>query len=104
MIVVDNSPEFTSMAFLSWREAKGVRVYFIDPGKPIQSAHIESFNGRLRDECLNERWFLGLDHARSIIDTFRREYNEGLPHSSLGYLTPNAFREAFEEQDQEGVA
>jgi len=82
MILVDNGPEFTSMAFLSWCEAKGVRVYFIDPGKPIQSAHIENFNGRLRDECLNERWFLGLDHARSIIDTFRREYNEERPHSS----------------------
>jgi len=95
MIVVDNGPEFTSKAFLAWSEAKSVKVHFIDPGKPVQNAHIESFNARFRDECLNEHWFLGLAHAREIIEAFRKEYNEGRPHSSLGYLTPREFMTAF---------
>ena len=99
-IVVDNGPEFTSKAFLAWCEASGVRVHFIDPGKPIQNAHIESFNGRFRDECLNEHWFLGLAHAREIIETYRQEYNEDRPHSSLGYLAP-AFMAAFEESTRQ---
>ena len=100
-IIVDNGPEFTSTAFLSWCESKGVGLHFIDPGKPVQNAHIESFNGKMRDECLNEHWFLDLDHARSIIGTFGREYNEERPHSSLGYLTPSAFRVAFEDRTEE---
>jgi len=100
-IVVDNGPEFTSKAFLAWCEASGVRVHFIDPGKPIQNAHIESFNGRFRDECLNEHWFLGLPHAREIIETYRQEYNEDRPHSSLGYLAPRAFMAAFEESTRQ---
>lgn len=104
VIVVDNGPEFTSLAFLSWCESKGIRAHFIDPGKPVQNAHIESFNGRFRDECLNEHWFLGLDHARGIIDAYRHEYNHDRPHSSLGYLTPHAFRMAFEGQAEKGVA
>ena len=71
-IVVDNGPEFTSKAFLAWCEAKAVRVHFIDPGKPVQNAHIESFNARFRDECLNEHWFLNLAHAQTMIQTWRR--------------------------------
>lgn len=100
-IVVDKGPEFTSMAFLSWCESKAVGVHFIDPGKPIQNAYIESFNGKLRDECLNEHWFLNLDRARTIIGAFRREYNEERPHSSPGYSSPAAFRAAFEDRDGE---
>jgi putative transposase len=104
MIIVDNGPEFTSKAFLAWCEAEGVRVHFIDPGKPVQNAHIESFNGRFRDECLNEHWFLGLDHARNIIGAYRQEYNEERPHSSLGYMTPQAFMRALEDKRQTVLA
>ncbi len=103
-ILVDNGPEFTSTAFLSWCESKGIDVHFIDPGKPIQNAHIESFNGRFRDECLNEHWFMNLDHARRIISNFRWEYNEERPHSSLGYLTPIEFRMAFEQRGEQAAA
>jgi putative transposase len=103
VIVVDNGPEFTSQVFLSWCESKGIKVHFIDPGKPVQNALIESFNSRFRDECLNEHWFLGLDHAKSIIDAYRCEYNCDRPHSSLGYMTPHAFRVAFEEQAQKSA-
>jgi putative transposase len=102
-ILVDNGPEFTSTAFLSWCESKGIGLHFIDPGKPVQNAHIESFNGKFRDECLNEHWFVNLDHARNIIRNFRHAYNEDRPHSSLGYLTPSAFRLAFEEDVSVGA-
>jgi putative transposase len=95
-IVADNGPEFTSKAFLAWCESRGVRMHFIDPGKPTQNAFIESFNGKFRDECLNEHWFLSLSHARHLIEEWRRKYNEERPHSSLGYLTPRAFRQAYE--------
>ncbi len=64
---------------------------FIDPGKPIQNAHCESFHGRLRDECLNEHWFLGLRDARRIVETWRQDYNRERPHSALGYQTPVEF-------------
>jgi putative transposase len=101
VIFVDNGPEFTSKAFLTWCEANAVKAHFIDPGKPVQNAHIESFNGRFRDECLNEHWFMGLAHAREIIETYRQEYNEDRPHSSLGYLTPMAFMAAFENSAQQ---
>lgn len=104
VIMVDNGPEFTSKAFLTWCESRGVRAHFIDPGKPIQNAYVESFNGKFRDECLNEHWFLDLDHARCTIGSYQREYNEERPHSSLGYLTPVGFRMAFEEQSQRSVA
>lgn len=95
-IVVDNGPEFTSRAFLTWCEVRSVDVHFIDPGKPVQNAHVESFNARFRDECLNEHWFVGLSHARQIIGTYRQQYNEDRPHSSLGYRTPKEFLAAFE--------
>ncbi|MFP5212287.1 MAG: IS3 family transposase, partial [Acidobacteriota bacterium] len=98
VIVSDNGPEFTSRALLGWCESTGVRMHFIDPGKPVQNAFIESFNGKFRDECLNEHWFLNLPHAPDLIGGWRKEYNEDRPHSSLGYLTPQAFRQAFEEK------
>ena len=71
--------------------ARGVRLFLPEPGKSNQNAYIESFNGRLRDECLNEHWFVSLAHARAVIEAWRREYNEERPKKSLGGLTPSAY-------------
>jgi putative transposase len=90
-IVVDNGPEFRGRALAAWSEERGVRLEFIQPGKPVQNAYIESFNGRLRDECLNANWFTSLRDARRKIETWRRDYNEQRPHSSLNYLPPLEF-------------
>ena len=68
-----------------------MQLRFIDPGKPIQNAFIESFNGRFRDECLNQHWFVNLAQARDVVDAWRLDYNQARPHSSLGYLTPDEF-------------
>lgn len=76
---------------LTWAHAHTVTLRLIEPGKPNQNAYIESFNGRLRDECLNEHWFLTLTHAQAIIDAWRREYNEERPKKALGGLTPAAY-------------
>ena len=98
-IVVDNGPEFRGRALAAWSEQRGVRLEFIQPGKPAQNAYIESFNGRLRDECLNANWFTSLSDARRKIETWRRDYNEQRPHSSLNYLPPAEFaRTATEMQ------
>ena len=91
-IVLDNGPELTSRALDQWAYERGVHLQFIDPGKPQQNGFIESFNGRLRDECLNEHWFLSLPHARRVVEDWRRDYNLNRPHSSLGNLTPEEFR------------
>ena len=91
-IVLDNGPELTSRALDQWAYERGVRLRFIEPGKPVQNAFIESFNGRLRDECLNEHWFLSLPHARRVVEGWRLDYNQNRPHSSLGNLTPEEFR------------
>jgi putative transposase len=91
-IVMDNGPELTSRALDQWAYARGVRLRFIQPGKPVQNAFIESFNGRLRDECLNQHWFLGLDDARQIIEAWRVDYNTVRPHSSLDNMSPVQFR------------
>jgi putative transposase len=88
MIRSDNGAEFTGKAMLTWAHRNAVALRLIEPGKPNQNAYVESFNGRLRDECLNEHWFTGLDHARALIETWRREYNEERPKKSLGGLTP----------------
>lgn len=87
-ITVDNGPEFVSNALDQWAHAHGVTLYFSRPGKPVDNAFIESFNGRLRDECLNTNWFYGLEHARELVDEWLRDYNEERPHSSLAGLTP----------------
>lgn len=87
----DNGPEFQSKALLEWAYLRGVEVEFIDPGKPIQNAYIESFNGRFRDECLNDHAFMTIEHARSIIERWRKEYNEERPHSGIGMKTPKQF-------------
>lgn len=84
-------PEFTSRALLRWAAAHGVELWFIDPGKPTQNGFIESFNGKFRDECLNQHAFLSLDHARTEIAAWLVEYNEHRPHKSLGWKTPAAF-------------
>jgi putative transposase len=90
-IVMDNGPELTSRVLDQWAYEHGVQLRFIDPGKPIQNAFIESFNGRFRDECLNQHWFINLGHARRVVETWRLDYNRARPHSSLGYLTPDEF-------------
>jgi putative transposase len=90
-IVVDNGPEFRGRALAAWSEERGVRLEFIQPGKPVQNAFVESFNGRLRDECLNANWFTSLNDARRKIETWRRDYNEQRPHSSLEYMPPAEF-------------
>ena len=87
----DNGPEFRGRVMDEWAYGCGVRLQFIEPGKPIQNAFIESFNSRLRDECLNQRVFLSLDDARRKIEQWRNQYNRARPHSSLGYLTPEEF-------------
>lgn len=91
LIVTDNGPEFAGRAVDQWAYGRGVRLHFIDPGKPVQNAYIESFNGKFRDECLNEHWFVDLEDAKRTIELWRRSYNEERPHSSLGYETPAAF-------------
>jgi len=91
-IRVDNGPEMIGRAVTSWCEENHVLLRPIQPGKPAQNGHIESFNGRLRDECLNASWFTSLADARHRIELWRIDYNEARPHSSLGYLTPLEFR------------
>ena len=88
VIQVDNGPEFISRVVDQWAYANGVTLHFIDPGKPVQNAFIESFNGKFRDECLNQNWHTSLEDARRSIETWRVDYNTVRPHSSLGYLTP----------------
>jgi len=88
VIVSDNGTEFTSNAALSWAHENKVEWRFIAPGKPMQNGFCESFNGRMRDELLNETLFFGLDHARTMIASWVSDYNHRRPHSSLGYATP----------------
>jgi transposase InsO family protein len=90
-IRTDNGKEFCSRAMLTWAHARCVQLFLIEPGKPNQNAYIESFNGRFRDECLNEHWFTSLQHARVVVETWRKEYNEERPKRSLGGLTPVAY-------------
>lgn len=90
-IVLDNGPEETSKAMFDWSERTGVRLRFIEPGKPVQNAFAEAFNGRVRDECLNLHWFRSLRHAREEITAWRHHYNAERPHSGLGYLSPMQF-------------
>ena len=91
MIVSDHGTEFTSNAILAWSKDHRVEWHYIAPGKPMQNGYVESFNGRMRDELLNESLFFGLDHARSAVAEWREDFNTARPHSSLGYQTPAAF-------------
>ena len=99
-IVVDNGPEFISNALDAWAYERGVKLQFIRPGKPVDNAYMESFNGRFRDECLNEHWFMNLDHARTLIEAWRVDYMQERPHSSLGDMTPAEFK--LQEQAKMG--
>jgi putative transposase len=90
-IRTDQGPEFTGRALDQWANANGVKLTLIQPGKPTQNAYIESFNGRFRDECLNEHWFVTLEQAKAQIAEWRRDYNEVRPHSSLQNRTPAEF-------------
>jgi putative transposase len=90
-ITVDHGPEFEGQVLDEWAYRRGVRLNFIRPGKPVDNAYVESFNGRFRDECLNEHWFLTMTHAREVIERWRIEYNTERPHSSLGDVTPEEF-------------
>ena len=87
----DNGPEFTSRRFIGWCEEQGIALLHIQPGRPMQNGYVESFNGRLRDECLNANWFHNLDDAKRKIERWREEYNAERPHSSLGYRTPQEY-------------
>lgn len=87
----DQGPEFTSRALDQWAYANGVTLKLIQAGKPTQNAYIESFNGKFRDECLNEHWFTTLAHARAVVSAWRRDYNEARPHSALNYQSPAEF-------------
>lgn len=94
-LVCDNGPEFTSQHLDQWADARGITVQFIRPGKPTENCFIESFNGRLRDECLNENWFLDLADAQRTIEAWRIAYNTARPHSALDHRTPSEFANSF---------
>ena len=103
-ITVDHGTEFQSRALEDWAYRRGVQLDFIRPGKPVENAYIESFNGRLRDECLNVHQFTSLAEAKAIIETWRVDYNQRRPHSLLGHLTLNEFvRQRQEDRDLEGA-
>lgn len=87
-LVLDNGPEMTSKAMFFWSRDTGVKLHFIQPGKPTQNAFVESFNARFRDSCLNLHWFRDLSDARRIITDWQKHYNNIRPHSSLGYQPP----------------
>ena len=91
VIITDNCPEFVSNALDEWAFNRGVKINFITPGKPIENAFIESFNGLLREECLNVNWFMSMNSARRIIEEWRVDFNTERPHSSLNDLTPEEF-------------
>ncbi len=90
-IVVDNGPEFAGRTLDAWAYTRGVTLRFIRPGKPIENAYVESFNGKFRDECLNEHWFVSLADAQEAIERWRVDYNTVRPHSSLDGATPEQF-------------
>jgi putative transposase len=91
MIVSDNGPELISMAMLRWQQDTGIAWHYIQPGKPMQNSFVESFNGRLRDELLNETAFQSLRHARELLAEWQNDFNQYRPHTGLGGLTPNEF-------------
>jgi putative transposase len=103
VIMTDNGSEFTSRAFDAWAYSREIKIDFIQPGKPVQNCFIESFNGTLRDECLNLHWFLSLEDAKQEIESWRVDYNQERPHSSLGRLTPAEFA-GLHQQSEEDLA
>lgn len=103
-IVSDNGTEYTSNAILSWADETGVGWHYIAPGKPQQNGMNESFNGRLRDELLNETLFRSLPHARAVLEVWRRDYNEQRPHSKLGWMTPKDYASALSAETGDRAA
>ena len=103
MIRTDNGKEFCGRALLMWAHTHTVMLRLIEPGKPNQNAYVESFNGRFRDECLNEHWFLNLAHAQAIIEAWRREYNEERPKKALGGLTPAVYAQQLVSKTATGA-
>jgi putative transposase len=101
IIVTDNGPEFTSRAMLAWADENNIRLHFIAPGKPTQNAFVESFNGKFRDECLNENWFKNLQDAQEKIETWRHDYNTTRPHRSLRQMTPLEYRKKVDFKENE---
>ena len=97
VITVDNGPEFISKALDLWAYENSVKLRFIQPGKPVQNAYIESFNGKFRDECLNDNVFVNLHSAQKIIENWRKDYNSERPHSSLNDMTPEEFTRTFNQ-------
>jgi putative transposase len=103
-ITVDHGPEFEGQVLDAWAYAANVQLAFIRPGKPNENAYIESFNGKFRDECLNEHWFISMAHARRVIEAWRIEYNTERTHSSLDDLTPEEFAMKLTKQSQQSVS
>ena len=103
-ITVDHGPEFEGQVLDAWAYQANVQLSFIRPGKPNENAYIESFNGKFRDECLNEHWFITMEQARRIIEEWRIEYNTERPHSSLGDLTPQEFAEISLARNEKAVS
>ncbi|MGX1501284.1 transposase InsO family protein [Labrenzia sp. MBR-25] len=99
VVVSDNGTELTSNAMLKWQQDRSVEWHYIAPGKPMQNGFVESFNGRLRDECLNEHLFRSYRHARNIIETWRTDYNLNRPHTSLDGLTQYEFATQSNKDD-----
>ncbi len=105
-ILTDNGPEFTSCAHSEWTYDKKIHHIFIEPGKPVQNAYTESFNGKFREECIEFHWFKSISDARMIIESWRKDYNTLRPHSSLGGLTPSEYVSKisnYSSQDQTGL-
>jgi putative transposase len=99
-ITVDNGPEFISKALDLWAFENNVKLRFIQPGKPTQNAYVESFNGKFRDECLNDNVFVNLHSAQKIIETWRLDYNSVRPHSSLNGMAPTEFASTFKKEQK----
>ncbi len=99
VIRTDNGKEFCGKAMVAWAHANRVQLRQIQPGKPNQNAYVESFNGRLRDECLNEHWFPTLLHARTEIERWRREYNQHRPKKAIGAMTPATYAQQLANSD-----
>ncbi len=95
MIIVDNGPEFAGKVMDSWPYNNVIKLDFSRPGKPVDNAFLESFNRKVREKCLNDNWFLSVDHAREIVEEWQHDYNNNRPHSALDDLTPVEFEAQF---------
>jgi putative transposase len=100
VIQVDNGPEFVSKALDAWAHRRQVKLAFSRPGTPTDNPFIEAFNGRFRQECLDQNWFASLDEARTLIEAWRQDYNIVRPHGSLDHLTPTAYKEHWLQQQR----